>query len=201
MTPPASRHLHDDEHRVQFKDQGGRQDSERPAERLPEAEVLCNVVGGRIRAYTGSRRGRGVGWVDTCGPPRCTPDAGKLSIPRVEPKASIGAGKCCVARHLRGRLNSGRATLGGGGRIARQKPGVIERSSNASGSIGASCLRRLSSTLVSTEDGPPATPCRGKERDGKRKGVVVNRGLKEELTPRSCLVDVRRQRANTKNVY
>ena len=72
---------------------------------------------------------------------------------------------------------------------------MIERSSNAGGSIGASGLRRLASTLVTTEDGPPATPCRGKERNSKRKGVVVDRGLEEELTPRGRLVDVRRQRA------
>ena len=72
---------------------------------------------------------------------------------------------------------------------------MIERSSNAGGSIGAEGLRRLSSTLITTEDGPPATPCRGKERDSKRKDVVVDRGLKEEVTPRSSLVDVRRQRA------
>ena len=100
-----------------------------------------------------------------------------------------------MAWHVRGRLDTGRPALGGGRGTARQQLGVIERASDAGGSIGAAGLRRLSSTLITTEDGPPATPCRGKERDGKRKGVVVNRGLKEELTPRCSLVDVRRQRA------
>ena len=99
-----------------------------------------------------------------CSPPRSSPDAGELGVPSIYPKAAAGARKRCVARDVRGRLDTGRSTFSRGGGIARQQLGVIERSGNADGSIGSAGLRKLSSTLISAEDGAPATPCRGKER-------------------------------------